>query len=508
MITWNLVLDLHKESSPLEFVKVRRGDIAGTYIEAQITDNGGDASSKIDGTTCYFCMTHPDGVHYTRHKLLPSAISGSTVSFYLDETWAAPEAGRTDNAYLQFEGAGGDKFSTASFSIVVLAGVGDDADTDTSYDSIIDEALRRLVSPTVTFTPVDGGVLMTVTDKDGSKSVTIYNGAPDSGAQWYPHEGGTDGDYLRVLYSDDDGTHAVHMPTITGGSGPSGVTDGKIDSRWLNEAGMDTYGAVKLHKNETPTLSEVALTGVEGQMSVPLISGEAGNRTIAAQYLPLATSESKGAISAADKGKLDNIGSDYIVTSASMTLEEVAEDEFRQRVKMIVARKNASDEWEQVTYYLPYAATASSRIQADMLPDSGVVAGSYGTANASAYYVPRVTVDDYGRVTQATSLLLPDASGKQHGLMTISQYNDVLQQHVMQTTIAAGDTGATLAFVFVGTGRVLDVQVRDSAGNPVGASWSSAIGGTGNALLTVTLDSAQADVTYVSAIGSIRAVSK
>lgn len=508
MITWQLTLDLHKESSPLLFIKVRRGDVAGTLIEAVITDNGGDASSKIAGTTCYFCMTHPDGVHYTRHKLLPSSVSGSTVSFFLDETWAAPEAGRTDNAYLQFETSGGIRFSTASFSVVVLRGVGDDeSGADTSYDSIIDDAIRNLVSPTIRLEPVDGGTKVIITDKDGTKWFTVYNGGAGSNAEWYPHEGGEDGDYVRVLYDDSDGTQTVHMPTITGGTGESGVSGGKIDSRWLNEASMDTYGAVKLHRTATSLLSEVTLTGEEGQMSVPLISGEAGNRSIAAQYLPLATSESKGAISASDKEKLDAIGSNYIVTSASMVLEEVADDEWRQRVKMTVAHKNSNDEWEEVTYYLPYAPTATGRIDDDMLPDSGVVAGSYGTSNSSSYYVPRITVDAYGRITQASSTVLPDASAKQHGLMTIDQYNDVTASHRITTTISAGGTSTHVLFNFVGNGRTVNVMARDELGNPIDVSWSVTQGQSYMSMF-VSLAEAQSGVTYLTVVGNVVAVSK
>lgn len=66
----------------------------------------------------------------------------------------------------------------------------------------------------------------------------------------------------------------------------------------------------------------------------------------------------------------------------------------------------------------------------DLIPDelnkTGVVAGSYGgydTSN-SVYKIPNVTVDEYGRVTEASNSALGFVSKKGSGILSASDYNN------------------------------------------------------------------------------------
>lgn len=61
----------------------------------------------------------------------------------------------------------------------------------------------------------------------------------------------------------------------------------------------------------------------------------------------------------------------------------------------------------------------------DDLNKTGVVAGSYGgyDSNYGAYKIPNVTVDEYGKVTEASNSVLGFATNKGSGILSASDYS-------------------------------------------------------------------------------------
>lgn len=76
--------------------------------------------------------------------------------------------------------------------------------------------------------------------------------------------------------------------------------------------------------------------------------------------------------------------------------------------------------------YVNNAIDAIEETVNNMTPEpSGVTAGTYGQYNSSgpSYYIPNVTVDEYGRVTEASQSYLGTASSKSGGLLDTVMYN-------------------------------------------------------------------------------------
>ena len=76
------------------------------------------------------------------------------------------------------------------------------------------------------------------------------------------------------------------------------------------------------------------------------------------------------------------------------------------------------------------------------LEPTGVTAGTYGEYNSSSpyYYIPNITVDEYGRITEASKNYLGLASAKSAGLINSTFYSRVFYDyHISSVTTTAID---------------------------------------------------------------------
>ena len=83
------------------------------------------------------------------------------------------------------------------------------------------------------------------------------------------------------------------------------------------------------------------------------------------------------------------------------------------------------------------------------LEPTGVTAGTYGsyTSQPTHYYIPNITVDEYGRITEASQSLLSLASDKSNGLMTNSMYNYIYNNSsIVNTTFTSSYKNPTTKF--------------------------------------------------------------
>lgn len=84
------------------------------------------------------------------------------------------------------------------------------------------------------------------------------------------------------------------------------------------------------------------------------------------------------------------------------------------------------------------------------LEPTGVTPGTYGEYNSSRpyYYVPNITVDEYGRITQATQSYLGIAGSKSDGLLSHGDYNnfEYIPKNEASSTIYAGATTPSIQF--------------------------------------------------------------
>ena len=97
MNTFNLRLDVDKAAKGMrnQVVRIRKGDLNGTILVAELYDHGTKITTS--GLTVDFVMLQPDREHYYRATATWSAVNG-TASVTLDESYAGSVAGDTDVA--------------------------------------------------------------------------------------------------------------------------------------------------------------------------------------------------------------------------------------------------------------------------------------------------------------------------------------------------------------------------------------------------------------------------
>ena len=126
-----------------------------------------------------------------------------------------------------------------------------------------------------------------------------------------------------------------------------------------------------------------------------------------------------------------------------------------------------SDKIIEALGYVP----ADESEQSGGLTETGVEPGTYGgfdTEN-SVYNIPNVTVDEYGRVTDASSSVLPKASAENDGYISAEDYVKLkkipcLPQNANGVTIFAGKTEMHAAYYIYGTDAVTDVPIVNAIG--------------------------------------------
>ena len=108
-----LKLDLSKRPATAQVVHIRQGDMNGTVLAIEITDNGSPLDMASKGAQLVAKL--PDGALY----LTEGEVSGSTATFEIDEELAAASAGRTELAYVEISDAG-TICSTQAFTLEIL----------------------------------------------------------------------------------------------------------------------------------------------------------------------------------------------------------------------------------------------------------------------------------------------------------------------------------------------------------------------------------------------------
>lgn len=139
MNTQSISLDVSKAVAPAPCVRIGQGDASGTTIVATIYDNSQAAS--LAGMTARFCMRLPNGRDYVRDP--NCQVSGSTITYVVDEAHCASVAGATNEAYFELMQGASVVYSTGRFRVEVLRSVLDGTRPAESWDNAVDELIRR-----------------------------------------------------------------------------------------------------------------------------------------------------------------------------------------------------------------------------------------------------------------------------------------------------------------------------------------------------------------------------
>ena len=170
MNTYSFKLELNKgprftTGSGFKEVTIRKGDLNGTTIVAEIYDHGTKLTTA--NLQAVFEMLQPDRTHYYRET---ATYSNGTVSITLDESFAASVAGTTDLAYFRLYQGSQVIASTESFRVTILRSAEDEGDDPAiSYDDAVPAAVDAWLEdhPEATTTVQDNS-LTTAKYQDGS----------------------------------------------------------------------------------------------------------------------------------------------------------------------------------------------------------------------------------------------------------------------------------------------------------------------------------------------------
>lgn len=132
-----ITLDLSKQPSRSQLVRIGQGDSSGTTIVAAIYDNG--VAATLTGMSARFCMRTPGGATYVRDS--DCTVSGNEITYVVDEEHCAAVAGKTDFAYFEIVSGETVVYSTSRFRLEILRSVIDGAVPGEPYDNAIDEAI-------------------------------------------------------------------------------------------------------------------------------------------------------------------------------------------------------------------------------------------------------------------------------------------------------------------------------------------------------------------------------
>ena len=139
MNTQEITLDISKQKTIAQVVRIGQGDASGTTIVAKIYDNA--QAVALTGKTAMFEMRLPDGKSYVRDS--SCTVSGNEITYVVDEEHCASVAGITDEAYFDILDGPSVIYSTARFRVEVLRSAHTDAEAAESWDNAIDELIER-----------------------------------------------------------------------------------------------------------------------------------------------------------------------------------------------------------------------------------------------------------------------------------------------------------------------------------------------------------------------------
>ena len=142
MNTQRIDLDLSKVPMTTPIVYIGQGDSSGTTIVAGIYDNG--QAATLTGMSARFCMLLPNGEYYARDT--DCTVSGSTITYVVDESHFAAIAGITDDAYFEILDGDTVMYSTQRFRVNVLQCAYDGHELAADWDSAVTNAVDACTS--------------------------------------------------------------------------------------------------------------------------------------------------------------------------------------------------------------------------------------------------------------------------------------------------------------------------------------------------------------------------
>ena len=221
------------------------------------------------------------------------------------------------------------------------------------------------------------------------------------------------GDNMRIEMDTANDKFTFHAIIPDGnGNASGGVQDVQVGNTSvvadgvakIHVASKDNFGAVKVDVN-TGYENVAKITSLASNLNnysffVPMIKGSSTPSTIDDTYLPKATSTTIGGVKAGENITIDEDGT----------------------------------------------INATGGGSGGSLEPTGVTAGTYGSytsqSSSSSYYIPIVTVDEYGRITSASQSYLGMASAKSNGLISMTDYNkfNYVLSNTRSVTLYAGQT--------------------------------------------------------------------
>lgn len=166
--TQTITVDLSKQLTRPQVVRLGQGDKLGTTLVADVYDNG--VAYNLNGKTARFSMRAPDGA--SSYSVAASSTSGNKATFDIDETYAASIAGKTDTAYIEVLSGSTVICSTSRITVVVYRSASQGLPVSGAYSDALEEAIstfaemqrafvdmQELVMPPATTTTL-GGVIV------------------------------------------------------------------------------------------------------------------------------------------------------------------------------------------------------------------------------------------------------------------------------------------------------------------------------------------------------------
>lgn len=134
--TQQISVDITKKTAP-QIIRLGQGDKNGTTITARIYNDGAEYS--MSGKTARFCMRTPDGK--ASYSVNSSSTSGNSVSFNINEQYAASVAGKTDVAYIEVLSGSTVICSTSRITVVVYRSASEGLPVSGAYSDALGEAI-------------------------------------------------------------------------------------------------------------------------------------------------------------------------------------------------------------------------------------------------------------------------------------------------------------------------------------------------------------------------------
>ena len=135
--TQTITVDLSKQLTRPQVVRLGQGDKLGTTLVADIHDNG--VAYNLTGKTARFSMRAPDGS--SSYSVVASSYNGNKATFDIDETYAASIAGKTDTAYIEVLSGSTVICSTSRITVIVYRSASQGLPVSGAYSDALEEAI-------------------------------------------------------------------------------------------------------------------------------------------------------------------------------------------------------------------------------------------------------------------------------------------------------------------------------------------------------------------------------